>query len=144
MIKTAEDIKQDIRNLLLNSELAQSINGGIYYGYGDDDDRPKDSTKEDIVIIFTEGTTGEIQKGTITLVIYVPDIDMTGDGTMRPDGQRINELSRLAEDWRESLTVPRTSYCFPAQQPTILSMAEPNVDQHFISVKLKFKYYNND
>lgn len=144
MIKTAEDIKQDIRQMLIGSDLANAISGDIYYSYGDDDDRPKDSELEDIVIVVTEGDTADVQAGTFTLVIYVPDVDSYGDGTMRADGARLSELATLAERWRRSLAVTATNYHFPQRQPTILTLAElhPNVHQHFVSVGVRYRYYD--
>ena len=56
--------------MLQSTELSAMISGGVYRdGY-----RPRDSKLEDIIVIFTNGEVGEVEIGTVTINIYVPDI----------------------------------------------------------------------
>ena len=76
MKKTSKQVQTDIIDLLQNSELAAEVTGEIYRkGY-----RPRDSRKEDIIVIFTTGLPDEIQTGVVTVNIYLPDIDPYSNG----------------------------------------------------------------
>ena len=134
MTKTAKQVQTDIINLLRNSELAAEVSGGIYRkGY-----RPRDSRKEDIIVIFTAGIPDEIQTGVVTVNIFIPDIDPYGNGVQVEDGERSEELEALAQRWVESLS--GNNYLFELQQ-TIYTEAEPEINQHFVVVKLRYRLY---
>ena len=71
MAKTGKQIQGDIRKLLMDSTLYTKISGEVYRnGY-----RPRDSRREDAVVIFTAGMPEQIQTGVVTINIFVPDID---------------------------------------------------------------------
>ena len=134
MTKTAKQVQTDIIDLLRNSELAAEVSGGIYRkGY-----RPRDSRKEDIIVIFTAGIPDEIQTGVVTVNIFIPDIDPYGNGVQVEDGERSEELETLAQRWVESLS--GNNYLFELQQ-TIYTEAEPEINQHFVVVKLRYRLY---
>ena len=136
-MKTASQIQGDIFNLLqMDDILCSMISGGIYReGY-----RPRDSRKEDVVVIFTSGEVGQIERGVVTVNIYVPDIDPFDNGVLVQDGKRTAELEQVAMMWVESLTAERTNYRFRLQQ-TIYTETEPDIQQHFIVVSLRYEHY---
>ena len=137
MEKTAKQIQGDIYRMLKESNLATMITGQIYRnGY-----RPRDSRKEDAVVIFTTGTSGQRPAGVITINIFVPDIDPYANGLYVEDGQRTEQLESAALQWTESLTTGKSDYKFSLQQ-TIYTEEEPDMHQHFIVVKLKYEYLN--
>lgn len=138
MTKTSSDIEGDIYNMLRESALAQSLSGTVYReGY-----RPRDSRLEDAVVIFTAGLNGEIQEGTVTINIYVPDIDPYGNGVLVKNGKRVAELERKAQLWREALTAEKSNYLFLTDdEDTIHAVREEDIHQHFIVVTLNYKYY---
>lgn len=137
MEKTAKQIQGDIYRMLKESNLATMITGQIYRnGY-----RPRDSRKEDAVVIFTTGTSGQRPAGVITINIFVPDIDPYANGLYVEDGQRTEQLESAALQWTESLTAGKSDYKFSLQQ-TIYTEEEPDIHQHFIVVKLKYEYLN--
>lgn len=137
MEKTAKQIQGDIYRMLKESNLATMITGQIYRnGY-----RPRDSRKEDAVVIFTTGTSGQRPAGVITINIFVPDIDPYANGLYVEDGQRTEQLESAALQWTESLTTGKSDYKFSLQQ-TIYTEEEPDIHQHFIVVKLKYEYLN--
>ena len=139
MAKTAKQVQGDIRRMLRDTYLCSQLSGDVYRnGY-----RPRDSRKEDVIVSFTTGTTEQIQKGIVALNIYVPDIDPEANGTWIEDGQRCEEIERLAQEWVESLTADRSSYKFELQQ-TIYTEAEPDINQHFVVVKLRYQYFGDD
>ena len=137
MEKTAKQIQGDIYRMLKESNLATMITGQIYRnGY-----RPRDSRNEDVVVIFTTGTSGQRPAGVITINIFVPDIDPYANGLYVEDGQRTEQLESAALQWTESLTAGKSDYKFSLQQ-TIYTEEEPDIHQHFIVVKLKYEYLN--
>ena len=108
MAKTSKQVQGDVYRLLKDSTLYTMISGEVYRnGY-----RPRDSRKEDAVVIFTTGLADEIQTGVVTVNIYVPDKDLFGNGVLVEDGERTEELERLADSWVESLTAEISNYKF--------------------------------
>ena len=137
MRKTASEIVNDIKSIISYSELAKSINGGIY-GSGE---RPANSRMEDIIIILSKGYFGDIDSGTITLNIYVdqdPDCDMETN----EDSERAREIERLAQDWVNSLDAS-TNYLFK-QVNVIKTWADRDTHQRFVAVILNYSYYDKD
>lgn len=136
-MKTASQIQGDIYNLLrADDALCSMISGSVYRdGY-----RPRDSRLEDVIVIFTAGEVGQIERGVVTVNIYVPDIDPYENGIFVQDGKRTAELEQVAAMWVQSLTADRTNYKFRLQQ-TIYTEAEPDIHQHFVVVSLHYEYY---
>lgn len=91
-MKSDIEIKDILFGIIKGSELelAVAANGGELYK----DQRPTNSTKEDIVISILEGLNGQIQSSVINVNIYVADIDRNGDWI--ENSARLRELSRLA------------------------------------------------
>lgn len=139
MAKTSKQVQGDIYQLLKDSTLYTMISGEVYrQGY-----RPRDSRKEDAVVIFTTGLPDQIQTGVVTVNIYVPDIDPYQNGVLVEDGERTESIERLAQQWVDGLTTDRSCYKFKLQQ-TIYTEEEPDIRQHFIVVKLKYEYFGDD
>jgi hypothetical protein len=139
MAKTAKQVQTDIYRLIKDSTLYTKISGDVYRnGY-----RPRDSRLEDAVVIFTAGLPEQIQTGIVTINIYVPDIDPYENGVFVEDGERVEQVERYAQEWVDSLTAEVSSYLFKLQQ-TIYTMEEPTINQHFVVVKLGYKYFGND
>lgn len=145
MAKTAKQIQGDVFRLLKDSTLSSMISGAVYRGGKDPGDttRPRDSRLEDAVVIFTTGIPDQIQTGTVTVKIYVPDIDAFDNGVLVEDGQRTAELEALADEWVRSLTTARSNYKFKLQQ-TIDTYYEAELNQHFVSLKLHYEYYGGE
>ncbi|MDR0659095.1 MAG: hypothetical protein LBG18_09250, partial [Mediterranea sp.] len=118
--------------------LANAVNGQIYRATPQDSYRPRDSKAEDILVIFTTGDAEQIQTGIITINIYVPDIENPDNGVLVEDGRRCEELEIAAASWVKSLTADKSDYKFKLQQ-TIYTEAEPEINQHFVVIKLNFK-----
>ena len=139
MAKTGKQIQGDVYRLIRDSTLYTMISGEVYRnGY-----RPRDSRKEDAVVIFTAGLPDEIQTGIVTVNIFLPDIDPDDNGTWVEDGRRAEELERLAQEWADSLTAEVSCYKFRLHQ-TIYTESEPDINQHFVVVKLQYEYFGDD
>lgn len=139
MAKTSKQVQGDIYRLLKDSTLYSMISGDVYRsGY-----RPRDSKKEDAVVIFTAGLPDQIQTGVVTVHIYVPDIDPYDNGVLVEDGERTEELEALAQRWVDSLTAEVSCYKFKLQQ-TICTDEADDISQHFVVVALKYEYFGDD
>ncbi|MCL1937593.1 MAG: hypothetical protein FWF52_04255 [Candidatus Azobacteroides sp.] len=136
MAKTGQQIEDDLFGMVLNSPLASFISGGVYK-YGT---RPHDSKKEDAVVKFVTGyNDGDyLQNGTVVVNIYVPDVDSNGSGVLLRDIKRCKAVETKASQWVESLTTGQSNYLFRTAQ-TIYTEEEPEIKQHFVSIRLKFK-----
>lgn len=143
MAKTAKQIQSDIIALLDGSDLVKMLSGRVYRGTPESSYRPRDSRLEDLIVIFTEGTPEQIEYGTVTLNIYVTDVDPFNDGVLVEDGQRTEELERAADDWVKSLNCERSCYKFTLRQ-TIHTQYNPDIHQHFVVVKLGYQYFGDD
>lgn len=136
MTKTGAQIQGAVFAMLRGSRLAREINGGIYRdGY-----RPRDSKKEDAIVIFTAGTADEVQEGVVTINIFVPDIDSDDDGTWIKNGRRTEQIEILAQEWFESLSTVDSNYLFSLNQ-AITTDEIPEIHQHFVVVRLGFRLY---
>lgn len=138
MAKTGKQIQGDIYRMLKASTLATAISGEVYRN----GIRPRDSQKEDAIVIFTTGTPDEIQEGVVTVNIYVPDIDPYDNGVTVEDSERTEELEQLADEWVNSLTADKSCYKFRLMQ-TIYTEDEAAINQHFVVIKLQYRYYDN-
>lgn len=139
MAKTSKQIEGDIYRLLRDSNLYDNISGKVYRK----GERPRDSQKEDAVVIFTTGLADQIQTGVVTVHIYVPDIDPYANGVFVEDGERMEAVERLAQEWVDSLTAEVSCYKFQLQQ-TICSEEAEDINQHYAVVCLKYKYFGDD
>lgn len=134
MQKTGSQVQEDVFRFLKESELSKAISGKVYK----DDTRPRDSRKEDAVVVFTAGIPGEIQEGVVTINIHVPDLKPFRNGVTAKDVRRCGEIEALAQAWVESLTAAKSPYLFSLQE-SIHTVADDAISQHFIVVKLNFR-----
>ena len=79
MKKTEIQIERDFYQFIKNSDLGAALRGTVYRS----EMRPADATDEDLVVKFLAGTDEQIQRGTVVLNLYVPDIDYTDGRTSR-------------------------------------------------------------
>jgi hypothetical protein len=94
---------------------------------------------EDTIVIFVSGFYGQIERGAVTLNIYVPDITPYNDGVYVEDGKRLEQVEQLAAEWVKSLNASRTPYLFTLSR-TIDTMPEDAIHQHFVVVHLEYTY----
>lgn len=139
MAKTGKQVQGDVYELLKDSTLFSMISGGVYRGGY----RPRDSKLEDAVVIFTAGMSEQIQTGVVTINIFVPDIDPYDNGVLVEDGERTEVIERLAADWVDSLSADISCYRFKLMQ-TIYTEEETEINQHFVVVKLAYRYFGDD
>lgn len=132
---TAHKVQTDIMALLAGSELCAELSGKVYRnGY-----RPRDSRLEDIVVTFVAGTPAQVERGAVTLNIFVPDITPYNNGVYVEDGSRTSHIEELADRWVKSLTATRTNYKFNLLR-TISTDNDEAIHQHFVVVQLEYQY----
>ena len=132
---TAHKVQTDIMALLADSELCAEVSGEVYrYGY-----RPRDSRLEDVVVTFVTGTPSQVERGAVTLNIFVPDIIPYNDGVYVEDGHRTSHIEELADRWVQSLTTSRTNYRFNLLR-TISTDNDEAIHQHFVVVQLEYQF----
>lgn len=136
-MKTAINVLLDLKALLEGSLFAKSLNGDIYF----EETRPKNSKKEDLVLVFTQGFSHQVERGTVTILAYVADIPTDGGNTI-PHFKRIKEVEEQAVIWVNGLRGGKSgSYLFQLAQ-TISHYPQPEIKQHFVSIKLDYKYFD--
>lgn len=131
MKKTEMQIERDFYQLIKNSKLGAQIRGTVYRS----EMRPADATDEDLIVKFLAGTDEQIQRGTVILNLYVPDINFK-DGRKVADKKRIGELQELILDFIE--TCDDTDYLIESES-TPYSTMNPDIEQHLIVARLKFQ-----
>lgn len=132
---TAHKVQTDIMALLADSELCAEVSGKVYRaGY-----RPRDSRLEDIIVTFVTGTPSQVERGAVTLNIYVPDITPYNDGIYVEDGHRTSLIEELADRWVQSLTTSRANYKFTLLR-TISTDNDEAIHQHFVVVQLEYRF----
>ena len=137
MTKTSREIQGDIYKLLQGSSIPSAISGSIYRNGC----RPRDSRLEDIIVTFTAGLPEQIQTGVVTINVFVPDIDPEGNGIHLEDIERTETLERLMSEWVESLSTRGSGYKYHLMQ-TIHTQEEPEIQQHFIVVRLGYEFFD--
>ena len=119
--------------------LAALVNGGVYRAGL----RPRDSKAEDVVVAFLTGKPYEIQTGYVNISIYVPDICPYGNGVYVENMERTDELEAALAGWVEALNAGvTTGYLFDGED-TINTVEDAEIHQHFVYIRLHYKYYNN-
>nr|DAE76038.1 MAG TPA: hypothetical protein [Caudoviricetes sp.] len=130
---TSREVQTTIYKLLRESELSKAVNGKLYH----DTTRPRASRKEDIVVRYTTGRSGEVQEGVVTVLIYTEPIPAS-DGTPQEDMARTVQIERLATDWVDNL--PTGRYLF-SPSDTAQTLYDPEAEQYFTSIKINYKHY---
>jgi len=134
MITTLE-ILDLIYGELKGSELDIAANGGLYKMQS-----PFDSNKEDIVINCLPVTNEQIQKATVNVNIYVPDLKVRISGKQQtvPDIERLQFLAAKAVQKLESIYY--AGYSIEVSHQGLLK--EEAVNQHFVNIRIEFRFIN--
>lgn len=96
-MKTTADIEHDIY-LVAKDYLAGRIGGSVYK----EGTRPRDSAKEDAVIVVSFASTGQRQEASVYVNIFVPDT-ASGHGEGMPDKARLGKVASMGEGLAEAV-----------------------------------------
>lgn len=107
---------------------------GKYYRDGT---RPLENVakSEDCMVIYKTGLDGEIQKGYITINVYIPDIDF--DGRKTKDIGRCEIIESALDTFAENLFI--SGYMIE-REGTIQTYKVYETDEHFVHLELKYNY----
>lgn len=132
-MKTTFDTDAILFDLLSKSPVKNAISGGIYV----DDDRPDNSTDEDIVVNSIALTQDYLpQIGTSNVNIYVADSNKKIKGKQQLKANR-TRLKALSEKTMEVLRGAKITglKLIPTNQVTL---AEPSVNQHYVNIRIEW------
>lgn len=132
-MKTTFDTDAILFDLLSKSPVKNAISGGIYVG----DDRPDNSTDEDIVVNSITLTQDYLpQIGTSNVNIYVADSNKKIKGKQQLKANR-TRLKSLSEKAMEVLRGARITglKLIPTSQ---VILAEPDVKQHYVNIRIEW------
>lgn len=135
--KTSTQVQGDFYEMLRDSDLAKGLSGEVYR----DGFRPRDSRLEDAVVVFTAGAVEEIESGVVTINIFCPDIDPYANGVTVADGARLGEIEMASAQWVETLTAAKSDYLIRLKE-TIHTTADEEIRQHFVVIKLSYRYFS--
>lgn len=134
--KTSEEVLDYICSLAENSSVAEAITGKVYQ----DGLRPRDSEKEDLVVVYTSGVAdGELVRGELTFNLYVQDIQPYRNGVYVKDSRRLSELSGIFQEWIASLRYGISEYKLTQLEP-IRTEEDRDLNQHFLILHVQYEY----
>lgn len=133
MIYTGNTIINQVYAVLKDSDLVKKSIGGKLYKRGT---RPTDSAAEDAVIGFLSGTAEQVQEGFIVLNVYVPNLKTKAGNTMC-NIARCQTIEQLLVGIPDLLTAHGNIQFKPSDM--ICTIEEPEINQHFVSLKMRFK-----
>lgn len=135
-----EKVLYDIANAF-NAEYL-NVDGGIYYRGLRPFQKNINLFHEDIVIAFLTGTSGDIQKGTCLVNVYIPNVQAKS-GIFYQNKQRCAAIAEALELLPKFANDNADGIYFK-QSDMIYTFAEENINQHFVSLKMEFKVLNNN
>jgi hypothetical protein len=101
--------------------------------------RPLDAHTEDVVITIIAGDWEQVQAGKLNINVYVPDICIGNKGILVKNAARCYEIEGIMRSIAEKMQ-HHGRYWFLVDS-VIKTFAEPDIQQHFVNLKLKFKYF---
>jgi len=126
MEKTGLQVEHDVYTLIKSSGIKTAINGDVYK----EGTRPLNSQKEDAIVIFKVGLSGQIQEGEVTVNIFVPLLQD------QKNIARLRALEAIAQTAVESLSSAEYQFSLGA---TIQTYYEETAKQHFINIRLRYR-----
>jgi len=140
MRKIAEDIEEDVFNLVKADAIADLITGNVYKN----GTRPFNSVLEDIVVTFLAGVDGQKQRGILNINAYVSNID-NGNEVFVKDILRCKTIGTALNSFKESVMSSRiilnpTGYRFLSDESIIQTFEEDEINQHYVNLRLKFEF----
>ena len=130
-MKSDIDIKDELYLALKGSPLANAVSGQLLKTR-----RPKNSTKEDIIISVLANEGNQKQEAVVNVNIYVEDNII--DGQAEEDTIRLRELCGVAEETMKTIRI----------RPVLLRVSPPRVFEvegvnwHIINNRISYKIIN--
>lgn len=138
--ETIEKRLRDVAEAFVGEHMP--IGGNVYYrGLRPISQNPSDY-QEDAVVAFLTGKNGDIQKGTCLLNVYVSDTQAPS-GMYYKSKTRCEEIAAALEHFPDFANRNEKDIYFK-QSDVILTIAEEEIHQHFVSLKMEFKVLNEN
>lgn len=137
-MKTSFDINTIVFRILNVPSVKGAISGGIYKG----DDRPDDSTDEDICINTISLTQDFLpQIATSNVNVYVADKPKTikGESMLKADTTRLYAITSIVLSVLRAAKVPGLLFTIEAQS----TLAEQSTKQHFVNIRIGWNIQSN-
>lgn len=132
-MKTSFDIESILFKLLNNSNVKNTIDGGIY----NQDDRPDDSTSEDVLIntiTLTQDFLPQIATSNVNIYVCDKNKRINGKEQLKPDKTRLNALTKMVMEVLRSARIMGLKII--PESKTML--AEPSVKQHYVNIRISW------
>lgn len=140
----SETIETHIRDIVEEfiKDKYLTIGGKVYYrGLRPICENPS-SYPEDAVVAFLTGTSGDIQNGTCLVNVYTNDIKAPS-GMYYKNKTRCEEIA-AALDLFPAYATQHDKVLYFKQSDIIRTVAEEEIHQHFVSLKMEFKVLNEN
>lgn len=137
MQRTGQQIIGDIMGLIRGTNVPSIISGGVYR----EGTRPRDSQKEDLVVVFTTSDAEQFQHGVATINIFVPFIPNSLNGVMLENSARCEQLEIALQAAIKSLDASKSNYRFRLRE-TIHTNRDDELHQSFVVAKIGFYYFD--
>lgn len=119
-----------------------NVGGKVYYRGLRPIQKNDSSYKEDIVVAFLAGDGTDVQSGTCLMNVYVPD-KQASSGMFYANKERCAFIAEALEQFSMFANQSDSGIYFK-QKGMIATLAEEDIKQHFVSLKLEFKVLNNN
>jgi len=96
-----------------------------------------DSHLEDAVVGVISGNGDEVQKGTCVINVYIPDV-LTSTGEYLEDKTRTASIAAAIENLPKQFRRNKRMVWFTLSEQ-IAVFGEPNLHEHFVSLKMDYK-----
>ncbi|MBR1525197.1 MAG: hypothetical protein IJ640_00865 [Prevotella sp.] len=118
------------------------IKGNVYYRGLRPISPNQSDYQEDAIVAFLAGTSGDVQKGTCLLNVYVSDTQAPS-GMYYKDKTRCEEIAAVLEKF-PAFANSKDEDIYFKQSDMIRTIAEEEIHQHFVSLKMEFKVLNEN
>jgi carbohydrate-selective porin OprB len=136
-MKTGSDIIDIIWKQVAASDLKGQLSGGIYKVR-----RPANSVKEDAVINTLPVTGNQVQRATVNLNIYVPDVTLAIGGITQQQPNHAR-LTLLAEKAAAAINTKIAGGMIIWAGTISGPLAEPEANAHFVNIRVEVKHHQN-
>lgn len=98
--------------------------------------------QQSMEIALTYAEPGQVESGTLTVMVFVRDVaDKMVDGAPVEDVETTKRIEQQLADLAERLTPDRTGGYLYKPLTIPQTFASPETGEHFVSIKIGYKYY---
>jgi hypothetical protein len=134
-MKTTFDLVNTIYTALFNSAMRTAISGSIYK-----QQRPLDSTKEDVVINALPITGDQLQSSIININIHVPNLLIESNGKQDNTQPNLVKLKSLTDLVIAAVNnTYGVNFNYSVQQQTLIQ----DIDDYYSNIRVQFNLINN-